>query len=218
MTTVVDYTSLQAAIVEYLARDQDAALIARIPTFIQFVEAKLNRYLFVRQMETRATALTDGTLTEPEFIALPSDFQSMRRIRLSSVSGKPLLSFLSPAAMDDYRSNNGNVPGQPLYFTIFSNEIELAPTPGAAYTIEMIYRQVIPALASNPTNWLLSLAPDVYLYGALLESAPYLKNDDRIQVWGTGFTSALDGLNALGNTSTFNAGPLQMRSSGSSAW
>jgi hypothetical protein len=32
---IVDYTSLQTAVTEYLARDQDATLIARIPTFIQ---------------------------------------------------------------------------------------------------------------------------------------------------------------------------------------
>ncbi len=52
------------------------------------------------------------------------------------------------------------------------------------------------------------------LYGALLESAPYIKEDARIQTWGTGLSSALDGLNNLGLTSTFNAGPMQMRPSG----
>ena len=95
MTQIIDYTSLQAAVTEYLARDQDTTLIARIPTFIQFVEAKFNRQLFMRQMEQRATALVNTASGEPEFIALPSDFQSMRRVRLSSVTGKPCLEFLS---------------------------------------------------------------------------------------------------------------------------
>jgi hypothetical protein len=51
------------------------------------------------------------------------------------------------------------------------------------YTIEMVYRKNIPAFATNDPNWLLTLAPDLYLYGALLESAPYIKEDGRIQTW-----------------------------------
>jgi hypothetical protein len=208
------YTDLQTAITEWLARDQDATLIARIPTFIQLLEAKMNRSLFVRQMEVRATALIDTTSTEPEFISLPADFQSMRRVRLSSVSGKPHLDFKSGTQLDEYRSSIGNTVGQPQFFTIFGDEIELAPTPDAAYTVEMVYRQQIPALASNSTNWLLTLAPDLYLYGALLESAPYIKEDGRIQTWALGLSNALDALNNLGLTSTFNAGPMMVRASG----
>jgi len=79
----------------------------------------------------------------------------------------------------------------------------------------MIYRKNIPALSvTNTTNWLLALAPDLYLYGALLESAPYIKEDARIQTWGLGLQTALDSLNELGKVSTFNAGPLTMRITG----
>lgn len=211
MATITDYTSLQTAMTEWLARDQDSTLIARQPTFIQFFEAQMNRSLFVRQMETRATALVNLASTEPEFISLPSDFQSMRRVRLSSVTGKPCLEFKSGTQMDEYRFGISNAAAQPRYFTIFGDEIELAPTPDSAVTIEMVYRKNIPALASNSTNWLLTLAPDLYLYGSLLHSAPYIKEDGRIQTWGLGFTTALDGLNKLGLTSTFNAGPMTVR-------
>lgn len=211
MTTITDYTTLQTAVIEYLGRDQDTTLIARVPSFIQLFEAKMNRSLFVRQMEQRSYALTDPDASEPEFIALPSDFQSMRRIRVTSVTGKPLVEFRSGVQMDEYRFQKSNTAGQPLYFTIFGDEIEFAPTPDAIYTIEMVYRKNIPDLATNSTNWLLTLAPDIYLYGALLESAPYLKEDGRIQVWGLGLKTALDDLNSLGMTSTFNSGPMTIR-------
>lgn len=214
MTQIVDYASLQAAVIEYLARNQDATLIARIPTFIQLAEAKFNRQLFVRQMEQRSTALVDTASDEPEFISLPGDFQSMRRVRLSSMTGKPCLEFKSGTQIDEYRFGTSNVAGQPRYFTVFGDEIEIAPTPDAAYTIEMIYRKNIPPLASNDPNWLLTLAPDLYLYGALLESAPYIKEDGRIQTWGLGLAAALNELNNLGLTSTFNAGPMTVRVSG----
>ena len=218
MTQIIDYTSLQAAVTEYLARDQDTTLIARIPSFIQLAEAKLNRQLFMRQMELRSIAVVDLTSSEPEFVALPSDFQSMRRVRLSSVPGKPCLEFKSGTQMDEYRFATCDVTGQPRYFTVFGDEIELAPTPDATYTIEMVYRQNIPPLASNVTNWLLTLAPDIYLYGALLESAPYIKEDARIQTWGLGFASALGDLNNLGLTSTFNTGPMAIRPTGVNVW
>jgi hypothetical protein len=218
VTQIVDYASLQNAVIEYLARDQDATLIARIPSFIQLAEAKFNRQLFVRQMEQRSTTVVDLASSEPEFISLPSDFQSMRRVRLASVTGKPCLEFRSGTQMDEYRFAMADVAGQPRYFTVFGNELELAPTPDAAYTVEMIYRQNVPPLALNPSNWLLAVAPDLYLYGALMETAPYIKEDGRIQTWGLGFTSALNDLNNLGMTSTFNAGPLTVRSGGVDVW
>jgi hypothetical protein len=214
VTQIADYTTLQAAVTEYLARDQDTTLIARIPTFVQLAEAKFNRQLFVRQMERRSTAVVDVTSAEPEFISLPEDFQSMRRIRISSLIRKPQLEFMSGAQLDEYRTTISNTAGHPRYFTVFGDEIEIAPTPIADCTIEMVYRQKVPPLANNPSNWLLALAPDLYLYGALLESAPYIKEDGRIQTWGLGFTSALSDLNNLGLSSAFNAGPMTIRTSG----
>jgi len=216
MATITSYADLQSAVAEYLAREEDATLIARIPTFIQFAEAKFNRELFVRQMEARATALVNMASGEPEFISLPLDFQSMRRIRLSGVSGKPALEFKSPAGLDEYRRSINNQVHQPGYFTIFGDEIELAPTPNDAFTIEMVYRKKIPALETNGTNWLLTMAPDLYLYAALLESAPYIKEDGRIQTWALGFQTALGELNKLSQTSsTFSAGATRMRVAGS---
>lgn len=218
MGTIATYTDLQSAVTEYLARDQDSTLIARIPTFIQLFEAKMNRKLFVRQMETRATAQTVPTATEPEFIALPNDFQSMRRIRLSSASGRPSLDFMSTVQMDNYRTVQGDVVDQPEFFSIFGSEIELAPTPDAIYTVEMIYRQNIPPLARSSTNWLLTLAPDLYLYGALLEASPYIKNDPRIETWGTLMAAALQDLNDLEDDAAFNAGPVQVRPEPTMVW
>lgn len=208
MATITDYDSLVTAATEYLARDQDTTLIARIPTFIQLGEAKLNRVLLHPSMETRSTTTVDTGSDEPEFISLPSDFQSMRRVRLSSVTGKPRLSFMSQTQIDDYRYSIDNVSDQPIYFAITGNELELAPTPNEDYTIEMVYRANIPALsASNTTNWLLTLAPDLYLYATLLESAPYMKDDGRIAVWGMAFQTVLDQLNTHGMRQSFDSGP-----------
>lgn len=207
MTTISTYTELQAAAVEYLGRDQDTTLIARVPTFIQFFEAKMNRNLFVPQMEQRSTATVDTGSTDPEFVSLPSDFQTMRSVRLSGVAGKPRLEFRTKTQIDDFRYSRDNTSDQPVYFAIVGTEMELAPTPNEDYALEMVYRKKLPALASNSTNWLLSLAPDLYLYGTLLEAEPYLKNDPRIATWGAGYSMALNDLNNLGFRQSYDSGP-----------
>ena len=201
---ITTYTELLAAAANWLARDD---LTSRIPEFVVLCEAKLNRVLFVRQMETRSTTTCDTTDTEPEFITLPTDFQTMRRVRLSGVTGKPRLEFMAHSQLEDYRYSIDNVTDQPVYFTIMGDEMELAPTPNENYTLEMVYRKNIPALASNSTNWLLTAAPDIYLYGTLLESAPYIKEDERIQTWALGFSSSIDQLNGLSDRQSFDSGP-----------
>lgn len=198
------YTELLAAGANWLARDD---LTSRLPEFVTLSEAKLNRTLFVPQMETRSTTTCDTSDDEPEFISLPTDFQTMRRVRLSSVTGKPRLNFMTQTQLDDYRYSTDNVTDQPVYFTITGSEMELAPTPNQNYTLEMVYRKNIPSLASNATNWLLTLAPDIYLYGMLLESAPYIKEDERVALWATGFSSAIEQLNNLGFRQSFDSGP-----------
>jgi hypothetical protein len=64
-----------------------------------------------------------------------------------------------------------------------------------------LYRARIPALADdNTSTWLLLDAPDVLLYGALGQSAPYLKDDARLTVWAALYQSAVDALNAESNS------------------
>lgn len=196
------YAELQTAAANWLARDD---LTDRIPEFTTLAEAKFNRVLFHPGMEKRSTVDVNPSSDEPEFITLPSDFQTMRRVRLSSVTGKPRLAFLAQTQMADYRYSIDNISGQPCYYSIMGDELELAPTPNEEYTLEMVYRAYIPALSdSNTTNWLLTLAPDLYLYGTLLESAPYIKDDARIPVWADGVRIVLEQLNGLGERQTFD--------------
>lgn len=42
---------------------------------------------------------------------------------------------------------------------------------------------VLPSLTVTDPNWLLTAHPDIYYYGALVESAPYLHDDERLPMW-----------------------------------
>jgi hypothetical protein len=201
---LANYTDLLDAVAGWLARDD---LTSRIPDFVTLAEAKFNRVLMHPQMETRATLTVDTGAASPELLDLPSDFQTMRSARLSGVTGKPRLGFMTQTQMDDYRYSIDNVTDQPVYFSITGDQLELAPTPNENYTVQVIYRRNIPSLETNTTNWLMMLAPDLYLYGSLLEAAPYMQNDERIAVWGSALQAVIDQLNVHGDRQTSNSGP-----------
>ncbi len=44
-------------------------------------------------------------------------------------------------------------------------------------------------------NWLITEEPDVYRYGSLVHSAPYLADDARTAVWAQIFGAAMQRLN-----------------------
>lgn len=207
--SISSYSELQTAVSNWLARSD---LTARIPEFIVLAEAKFNRILDVRQMEQRSTATINTASTDPQFISLPTDFQSMRRVCLSSVTGKPTIEYLTPTALYEMRFGTfADDTGQPAFFTIIGSDIELLPVPDSNYTVEMVYRKNIPALSdTNTTNWLLTLAPDAYLYGALLEASMFTQNDERVPLWLQAYRGALDSLTSLNFTSAYNAGPISV--------
>lgn len=215
MAALANYTDLVTEAQDWLFGRTD--IVAKVPTFVRMTEAKINRTLMVRQMELRARASVDPGSDEPEFITLPGDFQAMRRVRMPAVAGKPRLKFATGTQLDDISNRDRSPAGTPVWFTILGDEMELYPVPGSAVELEMVYRKNVPALGvDNATNWLLTLAPDLYLYGTLMEAAPYLHEDERIITWAAGVKSAIDQLNALSLESTYNAGPLVMRRKGRS--
>lgn len=224
--TIASYTDLVSACQNWLFGRTDIA--ARIPEFIALFEGQANRSLFCREMELRAMTTCQPTSSTPEWLLLPFDFQTLRRVRVVNPFGpatsagggiaKPRLRFATQAQIDDERMNNRPV-GVPIWFALFGNEMELVPTPDQAYTLEIVYRSLLPPLngtdpgtgAAITTNWLLAKAPDAYLYGTLMQAAPYLYDDDRLQVWAAGAKGAIDGLNALNDQALYNSGPLVRR-------
>jgi hypothetical protein len=85
--------------------------------------------------------------------------------------------------------------GRPEYYCMADGQFQLYPTPDAEYTIELLFYEKIPDLASNSTNWVIEEAPDVYLYGSLIHSAPYLQEDERAMVWAQMYAAAVQRLN-----------------------
>ena len=86
------------------------------------------------------------------------------------------------------------------------------PTPDGEQSAILMYYAKIPTLSdSAETNWLLTHHPDIYLYGALLHSAPYLKEDERAQTWAALYTAAVVRVNNASNKSTASGSGLRLK-------
>jgi hypothetical protein len=192
------YSALTSAIEDFLLRPD---LSSVIPTFVELAEARLNRDLRVRQMIKRSQASLDT-----QFTLLPSDFLEAQNFEIVSTSPRYPLEPVTLQTVDRYRSGSA-APGRPKVFAVAGNTIEVAPAPDAAYTGELVYYSKIPALSvSNTSNWLLLQAPDVYLYGSLLHSAPYLRVDERVALWSSLYNEAVGTLKLNNERSTFAPG------------
>lgn len=200
MATITNYTTLQSTIADYLNR---ADLTAQIPTFIQMAEADMNTRLRTREMIVRAEATSNN-----EFVQLPSDW--VEAINLHIVDGKQPLRFVTLDEAD--RIIKQNIYTQVAAFSLMNGALELVPPPGDDVDIEMIYYGKIPALsAQQATNWLLTKAPDVYLYGSLLHAQPFLMDDQRMPVFATLYNSRIEALNEESMKSTHSGSPLIAR-------
>jgi hypothetical protein len=75
-----------------------------------------------------------------------------------------------------------------------------------------LYYQQVPALSDSATgNWLLTAAPDLYLYGALIHSAPYLVEDGRTAVFAQMYGAAVNQLNLQSEASKTSGAGLKLK-------
>jgi hypothetical protein len=203
MGTITNYATLQSAIADYLNR---ADLTAQIQTFIQFAEADLNTRLRSREMIVNATATSDG-----QFVALPSDW--LEAINMMIVGGQSPLRYITPDEADTLIKAQTFTSTR--FYSMTTGIIELVPPAVDDITIDMVYYGKIPALSTaNTTNWLLTKAPDVYLYGALTHAAPFLMDDQRMGVFSQIYLARVQSLQDESQKSLHSGSPLIARPRG----
>ena len=197
------YAELKTAIENYLNRSD---LTSDIDTFIDNVEAELNRRLRTKDMIKRATATADS-----QYLSVPTDWIEAINVEITSNDFSPLFQ-QSIESLDVYRKSNNNSTGQPVYFAMVDDSIELAPTPDVEYTLQLTYYAKISALSdSNTSNFVSVSHPDVYLYGALKHASIFLMEDDRIPMFTQQFEKALEEMRLEEEKAAFGKGSLMMR-------
>lgn len=207
MTTFADptltttYNGLCNTIADTLNR-QD--LTAAIPNFVVLATTRIQRDM-VRVKHPYMMTRSQASVVQ-NYSPLPNDFVSM--YQLLDQDTTQVIDYLSPDQTKQIMSQGWGPPespfpptapyqGQttgPIYYTILGNRLRVIPTPGATTptTLDMWYYNRLATLnTTNTQNWVLTRYPDLYLYGALVHSAPYLKADDRIPVWEGAYQTIL---------------------------
>ena len=202
------YATLKTAIADFLNRDD---LTSAIDNFIALAEAQINRDVRHWKMEKRASGQQSGG---DEYMQIPADWMETIRFHVTDNGTSPL-DLISRKAMEDKRAGAEDETGTPRYYTHADSQFQLYPTPSATTNTELLYYAKTTGLsASNTDNWLLLEAPDVYLYGALLHSAPYLGEDERVAVWAQMYSASVAQLNKSSEDARFSGSGLTLKIKG----
>jgi hypothetical protein len=195
-----DLTGLRTQIQSFLNRDD---LAPSVDTFIALAQSQINRDVRHWRMERREPITLDA-----RYVPLPADW--VETIRLVGSDRVRALQLASADAMERLRP--GAIAGQPYYYRHTAGQIELFPEPGDSYAGEILYFSRVPDLTdADPVNWLLIEAPDVYLYGSLLQTAPFLMDDARLETWGTLYGAGVKRLNESGEAAAMSGSSLKIR-------
>lgn len=188
MAVISGYASLQTAVADYLARSD---LTTWIPNFIQNFEERFYRdpENYARWMESALNVTMANNVA-----ALPSDYLRLKNAYLSGQMQPPLIRTSLEQLYSRYpRSGTASVP---QYISREGSNFVFGPVPAGTYTIVGTYYAkptLLRSFASDAAaHWLVVNAPDLLLYGALLEAEPFLKNDQRVPLWKSAFDWALD--------------------------
>ena len=196
------YSELTTAVANWLDRDD---LTLRIPEFISLAEAKFNRTLRLRSMEAMYSADTIGSQRN---LALPTGYIQMRNFQVNT-SPLTTLSYVTPEIYD--RLWGGSTLGIPKFYTILANEVSFGPIPASVVEVEMLFYKNFTNLSSTvATNWLITNAPDAYLYGAMVQAEPFIMNDERVALWGAFLNKAIQELQEQDNKDRHSGSALRV--------
>jgi hypothetical protein len=138
------------------------------------------------------------TINNP-FLPLPGDWEATRYLQL--IDGSDNRTFLIQkdiSFMNEYAPNRtSTAAGTPKYYADYDQDTHmLAPTPNAALTVELAYTYKPPVLSSTTTsNWVSQNAPNVLLYGCIIEALGYLKGPaDMIQYYDKMYNQSVQAL------------------------
>ena len=204
---LASYLDLQTAIMDEVNRSDLADSVTKSTGTIEGIvtraitrcEVRLNRVLRVRQMEASTSIAFTGGVS---VYALPTDFLSAEYFYLNTDPVEVIKQDSLANIFADYPESSG---GEPRSFAVVGSNLQVRPPPDGAYTAVLTYYQRIPALStSNTTNWLLTDAPDLYVYGSCLELQPWLGADARIGVWAAALEQGVDDLESDNASAKFS--------------
>lgn len=188
MATTMTFETLKEDVQRYLERGatlaSDPIVFAQIPRLINLAERRIARELKVQGF----IAVVSGNLiTGQSVYAKPDRWRDTVSINIGTGANNANRTVLFTRDYEYCRSYwpNESLTDTPIFYADYNYDNWLiTPTPDQNYPFEVLYYELPPLLDDSiQTNWLTEYAPQLLLYGALLEATPFLKNDERIGTW-----------------------------------
>lgn len=191
MTTaaVMTYDSLVENVQSYLERT-DTATLEKIPTFIMLAEQIIaSQIKFMGNLTVQTSTMTNTEAVIPK----PARWRKTVSMNITVDGVRQPVLLRKYEYLREYWPDATNTDVPKFYCDYDWDHWLVAPTPNANYTFEVLYYQrVQPLDSSNQTNWFTEYAPQALLYGSLLQAMPFLKNDNRVQLWQAMYQQAMD--------------------------
>ncbi len=208
MAVVTSYSTLLTAVQDYLARS-DLSTFA--PNFVQNWEERFYRQPknFGRWMETALSSAISSSV-----VAVPAAYLGLK---YAYVNGSPS-SRLDRVSLNQLYGTypRGSDTGLPRWISRDVGNFVFGPAPDSTYTIKGVYwakptvmRSYTTGGADAAAHWIIVNAPDLAIYGALLEAESFIKNDPRLLMWREFYTQALQDYRDLHKEEDFSGSPVQ---------
>lgn len=184
MAVITNYATLQTAVGDYLARSD---LTSWLPNFVQNWEERFYRDSknWASWMESALNVAISGGVA-----AVPAGYLGLKIAYISGQTSLPLKRVSLAQLYARYPRSGGS--GTAAYIARNAGNFEFGPIAEDGTLVGTYYvKQTNLRTDSDGSNWLTLNAPDLALYGALLEAEPFLKNDARIEVWRVFYADAL---------------------------
>lgn len=188
-------TELKAAVADWINRDD---LTTQIIDFISIAEARMVRDL----IKTSELKVTTTLTVDANSKALPADFAGLVYMELNGTY-PPLDYFPADSIAQRFASGTS---GRPISYSIQAQTIYFFPLPDSTYTATYTYIAK-PDIATDSTNRILTMYPDVYLFGALAEAASFLEDEATEEKYKAKYQ---DAINRISNSDMYK-GPLTIQ-------
>lgn len=199
MAATLTYNSLFETVKDYLERD-DQHLVGEIPLFIMLGQRRIAHDFKILGLKKFIT----GTLsTSNPVIQKPSQWLNNSTFNIGTNDvGQTNNQTRKQILERGYEYCRMYWPdptasAEPKYYCDydFYNWL-IVPTPNSGYPYEIAYFET-PTLIDETiqSNWITQNIPEVLIYATLLETATYLKDDDRVPVWTNFYNTAKEAVN-----------------------
>ena len=173
--SAMTYDSLVSDMINYCERDDDP-FVAQIPRFISLAENRI-----ASESKPLGFVRTVSGVLNGNILAKPIRWRKTKNLCLIVGVDRKYLYNRSYEFLRKYWPDVSQ-QAEPYYYADYDYEhFFVVPTPDMAYQFELQYYELPdPLSAVNQTNWTTQYAPQLILYGTLLEAMPFLKLPERI--------------------------------------